>query len=396
MHRTAEYGVAAHWSYKEGESDPRVDRQVSWLRSILDLETDIAESHEFLELLQLDLFKDQVFVFTPDGDVIDLPRGAGPIDFAYRIHTQVGHHTAGARVNGRQVPLSYRFRNGDICEIITSERAEPSRDWLTLIQSSRAKAKVRRYLRERMREENVRRGRELLEGALKHQTERVREALSPAVLQEIAEQMYYDSTEDLLAAVGYGDVEPSTLINRVIKDQQQPLRLSEAAKLLLPLEEVSDQRRQLKVAATGIEGLQSNLSRCCNPLPGDRIQGYITRGGGITVHRADCKNLLYRARKEPERVIPLSWEGGGEDFAGRATLEIVATDRVGLLSHITAIISDCDLNITGARVEAEDGQLARLVLTLNVGHRDQLEHVMQRLAQLIDAVSVRQIRTPDN
>jgi GTP pyrophosphokinase len=392
MHRTAEYGVAAHWSYKEGRTDPKVDRQVSWLRQILDLETDVAESHEFLELLQLDLFKDQVFVFTPDGDVIDLPRGAGPIDFAYRIHTQVGHHTIGAKVNGRLAPLDYQFRNGDICEIVTSERAQPSPDWLKLIQSSRAKAKVRRYLRERMRDENIRRGREELEAALRHQPEAVRELYTSQRLEEIAQRLYYQDAEDLLAAVGYGDVEPSTLVQHLIKGYQPARRLSEEVRLMLPLETPeAPAARPLAVSATGIDGLQSHLSKCCNPLPGDQIMGYVTRGQGIAVHRADCKNLLYRSKREPERVLPLSWSDQ-QGTEGRATLEIVATDRVGLLSHLTAIVSDCDVNITGATVEAETGRFARLVLTLGVQNREQLDRIIQRLSQLIDVISVRQIR----
>jgi len=393
MHRTAEYGVAAHWNYKEGRTDSAVDKQVGWLRQILDLSSDLKESHEFLELLQLDLFKDQVFVFTPGGDVIDLPRGAGPIDFAYRVHTEVGHHTVGAKVNGHPVPLDYRFRNGDICEIITSEKAQPSRDWLQLIQSSRAKAKVRKYLREQMREENLRRGSELVEAALRHQPEAVRETWSQQRLEEIAQRLYYAGGEDLLAAVGYGDVEPSTIIQHLIKDYQPPRRLSEEARLLLPLEETAQKAPPLAVSATGLAGLQSHLSRCCNPLPGDEIMGYITRGSGIAVHRADCKNLLYRSRKEPERVLPLTW-GDQASTAARATLEIVATDRVGLLSHLTAIVSDAGVNITGAHVEAESGQFARLVLTLAVRDREQLDRVIERLSQLIDVVTVRQVKPP--
>ena len=395
MHRMAEYGVAAHWSYKEGTGPDTLDMRISWLRQILELEKDVAESHEFLELLQLDLFKDQVFVFTPEGDVVDLPNGAGPIDFAYRIHTEVGHHAVGARVNGRPVPLDYQFENGDICEIITSERAEPSRDWLRLIQSSRAKAKVRRYLRERMRDENLRRGRELLDSVLRHQPPKVREALTQAELEQIAKRLYYENRDDLLAAVGYGDVDPATILKHVLKEPQlQPRSLSEEARLLLPMEgEPPLERKPLEVSARGIYGLRSNLSRCCNPLPGDEIRGYITRGGGITVHRADCKNLLYRARREPERVISLTWDAE-EGLATHATLEIVATDRVGLLSHITAIVSDCDLNITGAQAEADSGQFARLILTLCVRHREQLTRLMGRLGQLIDVVSVRQIKGP--
>ena len=392
MHRTAEYGVAAHWSYKEGRSDPKVDRKVSWLRQFLELATDVPEHHEFLELLELDLFQGQVFVFTPDGDVIDLPRGAGPIDFAYRIHTEVGHHTVGARVNGRQTPLDYQFQNGDICEIITNDRAQPSADWLKLIKSSRAKAKVRRYLRESMREENIRRGREELEAALRHQPEPVRALYTLQRLEEIGQRLYFPSADDLLAAVGYGDVEPSTLIQHLVRDYQPAKKLSEEARLMLPLEAApAGPRRPLAVSATGIADLQSHLSKCCNPLPGDEIMGYITRGQGIAVHRADCKNLLYRTKQEPERVLPLSW-GDQTGSQGRATLEIVAADRVGLLSHLTAIVADSDVNITGATVEAETGRYARLVLTVGVLNREQLDRVTQRLGQLLDVISVRQIR----
>ncbi|HEY3397149.1 MAG TPA: bifunctional (p)ppGpp synthetase/guanosine-3',5'-bis(diphosphate) 3'-pyrophosphohydrolase [Armatimonadota bacterium] len=394
MHRTAEYGVAAHWSYKEGRTDAKLDRQVSWLRQILELETDVKESHEFLELLQLDLFKDQVFVFTPDGDVIDLPAGAGPIDFAYRVHSEVGHHCIGARVNGRPVPLDYKFSNGDICEIVTSEKAQPSRDWLKLIQSSRAKAKVRRYLREQMREENVRHGRELIESAVRHQPEAVRSTWNAARLEEIAQHMYYRHADDLLAAIGYGDVEPSTLIKHLISRYQPRRTLSEEVRLMLPLEEEAPTSRPLAVSATGIAGLESHLSRCCSPLPGDPIMGYITRGTGIAVHRADCKNLQFRARKEPERVMPLTWGEQSASGLGRATVEVVATDRVGLLSHLTAIVADADVNITGATVEADSGHFARLLLNLSVRDREQLDRVMSRLSQLLDVVSVRLLKNP--
>lgn len=394
MHRTAEYGVASHWNYKEGRTDPRTDRQVSWLRQILDLGVDLRESHEFLELVEMDLFRRQVFVFTPDGKVIDLPRGAGPIDFAYRIHTEVGHHTVGAKVNGRQVPLDYEFRNGDICEIVTSERAQPSPDWLRLIQSSRAKAKVRRFLREQMREENIKRGRDLLETALRHQPETVQELYTGRRLKEIAQRMYYQSAEDLLAAVGYGDVEASTLVQHLIRGYQAPRSLRDEARLLLPLEAPDTTvGPPLAVSATGIEGLQSHLSKCCGPLPGDPIMGYITRGQGIAVHRADCKNLLYRAKQEPGRVLPLSW-GDQKGAEGRATVEVVANDRVGLLSHLTAIVSDCGVNITSANLDANDGRRARLVLSLSVQDRERLNRVTQRLSELADVISVRQIR-PD-
>jgi len=395
MHRTAEYGIAAHWRYKEGFTDPQLDQQVAWLRQLLELGSDLSESHEFLELLQLDLFHDQVFVFTPQGDIIDLPRGAGPIDFAYRIHTEVGHHCVGARVNGRQVPLEYQFENGDIVEIITSPSAKPSRDWLPLIQSSRAKAKVRKFLRQQAREENIERGRHELEEAISHLPAVQREQLDRDKLAEVAVHLNYPDVDSLLAGIGYGDVEPQTVIDHLLPPQY-PRSMKEEAQLLLPeTPGVVRQRPTLPVSADGVSGVSSRLSKCCNPLPGDSISGYITRGGGLTIHRSDCKNLLYRARKEPERVVPLTWADDDEQGTFPASLEIVAVDRVGLLSHITAVISEADVNITFGQVDAEDHHLARLYLTLEIKRRQDLEHLCQRLEQLIDVINVRQVPTKE-
>ncbi len=393
MHRRAQYGVAAHWRYK-GDADPELDQQVSWLRQLVELETDLQESHEFLELLQLDLFQDQVFVFTPDGDVIDLPRGATPVDFAYHIHTEVGRHCTRAKVNGQVVALDYPLENGDICEIVTSPNAQPNRDWLRFIQSSRAKAKVRKFLRDQTQQQNIEIGRRQLEQAIQKLPAAHRAQLNKDKLPAVAQHLNYADTDGLLAAIGYGEVQTDTIISHLRGDElhDRPQTLREEVQLHLPEAPATPGVREgMLVTADGMQDLHSRLSKCCNPLPGDDIAGYITRGRGMTIHRSNCKNLLYRADKEPNRIVPLKWATGPEQPAFRTNIEIVAGDRVGLLSHITAIISDCDINIAAATTDATSGEFARLHLTLDIHQRRDLEQLIDRLQKLIDVVSVRQV-----
>ncbi len=393
MHRRAEYGVAAHWRYKEGRTDRQLDQQISWVRQVLDLETDLEEHHEFLELLQLDLFQDQVFVFTPDGDVVDLPRRAGPIDFAYRIHTEVGHHCVGAKVNGQMVPLDYEFQNGDIAEIITSPGAQPSRDWLGLIKSSGAKAKVRKFLRQQSEQENIQIGRQELTRVFAKTTELTGQSPNEELLMPVAAHLNYPSADSLLAAIGYGEVESGTVIDHLVAGLvRRPRTLSEEVQLALP--DVAEQpppHEGMLVSVAGIRDVYSRLAKCCNPLPGDGITGYITRGGGISVHRTDCKNLQYLVGKEPERIADLNWATGDSAAKFRTVVEVLASDRVGLLSHITAIVSDCDINIAAAQVNAEGREFARLLLTLDIANRGDLERLLDRLSKLIDVISVRQV-----
>ncbi len=393
MHERAEYGLAAHWRYKEDDVDPELDQQVSWLRQLLELETDLKESHEFLELLQLDLFRDQVFVFTPDGDVINLPRGAGPVDFAYHIHTEVGQHCARAKVNGEVVPLDYEFHNGDICEIITSPSTQPSRDWLRFIQSSRAKAKIRKFLRDQTQQQNIEVGRRELEEAVKKLPVPQRQLLPREQLPAVAQHLNYADVDSLLAAVGYGEIEVETILSHLRGDANyRPRSLTEEVQLHLPEVPAAPAVKEgLLVTAEGVRDVHSRLSKCCNPLPGDDITGYITRGSGMTVHRSECKNLQYHASREPDRIVPLQWATGPQQPVFRSNIEIIASDRVGLLSHITAIVSDCDINIAAAQTDATSGEFARLHLTLDIHHRRDLERLTDRLEKLIDVVSVRQV-----
>ncbi len=386
MHRVAEYGVAAHWRYKGEEEDPELDQQVGWLRQLIDLETDLQESHEFVELLQLDLFKDQVFVFTPQGDVIDLPAGATPIDFAYRVHTEVGHQCVGAKVNGRLVALDHKFNNGDVAEIITQPTAQPSPDWLNMAQSSHARAKIRRYLRQQTRDENIERGRTALERAIAHMKGSERTQLDMTQLQWVAEHLNYLDVDSLHAGIGYGDVDPQTVINHLSRPHE-PETLAEEVALFAPSRQ-AENRTPVEVTTEGVKGFGSRVAKCCNPLPGDDIVGYITRGGGLAIHRSNCKNLKYRMEREPERVMPLSWDSDqSRGFA--ADVEVTAVDRVGLFSHITAVISDLGLSIRAAEANLIDEHLARLVVTVEINERRDLDELIQHLNSLIDVVNAR-------
>jgi GTP diphosphokinase / guanosine-3',5'-bis(diphosphate) 3'-diphosphatase len=391
MHRQAEYGVAAHWRYKEGgAADARMDEQVAFVRQLLELDSDLSEGHEFMELLKLDLFEDQVFVFTPKGDVIELPAKSGPLDFAYRIHTDIGNHCVGATVNGRRVGLDYQFRNGDIVEITTSPQAAPTHNWLRIIRTSGAKSKVRRYLRAKAREDNIAAGRESLDRAIHRLPPEHRHRATADELLRVAHHLSYPDVDSLLAAIGFGDLETETLISHLTEEHGRPESLVEAAmQLSLPGSPGKDAARPLPVKAGGVSGFHSRLSKCCNPLPGDTIVGYITRGKGLAIHRADCKSLDYHAQREPERIVKLSWSDGDTEATFSQDIELVAVDRMGIFSHITAIVADANVDIRAVSAHAEDNHLAHLHLTLSIHRREDLDRLLARLRSLIDVVSVR-------
>jgi guanosine-3',5'-bis(diphosphate) 3'-pyrophosphohydrolase len=391
MHRVAEHGIAAHWRYKEGGQPTKFDEQMmKWLEQLRELESQLPDEHEWLELVRLDLFKDQVFVFTPEWDVVDLPAGAGPLDFAYRIHTDLGNHCAGAKVNGKLVPLDYEFRNGDIVEIITLPSAKPNPDWLRLIVSSSAKSKVRRYLRTQVREENIIAGREAVEKAIRRLPPSQRREIDLDHLPKITGLFNLADVDSLWAAVGFGEIEPETVVQRLRPGDEGPGTLAEEIESFRDLEEANiEPAVRASVSMGSIQGLAARRAKCCNPLPGDPIVGYITRGQGLAIHRADCKNLKHRAAREPERVHKLNW---GEQMSGdtyRATIEVVALDRVGLLSHITAVVSEMGMNIVSAHVDAEKSNVASIRLALDVDNRQALNQLIDRLGSLIDVISVR-------
>ncbi len=388
MHRRAEYGVAAHWRYKEGYGgDLETDTKLSWLRQLLDLHTDLRDPHEWLESLKLDLFKDQVFVFTPKGDVIDLPAGSTPVDFAYRIHTEVGNRCVGAKVNGRMVPLSYVFKNGDVAEIVTSSRPEarPSLDWLSFVVSSPAKSRIKAWYRRAQREESIAHGRERMEEECSRLGLDPELLLSEKALDELAPRMSYTSGEDIFAAVGYGDLTAETVIRRLrgepqkVKPKKKPARSGQGS-------------LHVAISAGGVTDVLFRLSRCCAPVPGDPIVGFVTRGRGVTVHRSTCPNVAYYAKREPDRLAPLEWTFTPEAYFP-VGLEVDSLDRVGLLSDITSIISALGTNILEARVQT-GGQpkTARISLRLEVKSLEHLKNIINRISALSDVLRVERAR----
>jgi guanosine-3',5'-bis(diphosphate) 3'-pyrophosphohydrolase len=386
MHRMAEYGVAAHWRYKEQvERDAVLEAKMAWLRQLMDWRRELVDAQEFVDSLKTDLFPEEVYVFTPKGDVIELPRGATPVDFAYSVHTEIGNLCQGAKVNGKIVPLNYQLGDGDQVQILTAKRGGPSRDWLNphlgYVRTSRARQKIRQFFRRQEREENIARGRALLERELK------RLGIEHESYEEIAKLFRFKKVDDLLAAVGYGDVSVHQVSMRVLDLEEEREEVPEAGPK--PSAGPSEAKG---VRVTGVGDLLTNIGGCCNPLPGDEIIGYVTRGRGVTVHRMDCGNILRVLRDgDRERLIEVDW-GGDEDTAYAVVIRILAYDRKGLLKDVAAIIDAEDVNMTSASIDSrKKDQTATIVATLEISGMDQLSRVLARIETLTNVLeAVRQ------
>src|ERR687885_1781914 len=383
MHQVAEYGVAAHWRYKEGlRQDQKFDAKVAWLRQLMDWQKDVAGgAQEFVDSLKTDIFQDQVYVFTPKGEIKELPTGATPLDFAYRIHTDVGHKCVGAKVNGRLVSLDTRLRNGDIVEIITAKGSRgPSRDWLNpslgFVRTAHAREKIRQWFRKQQREENVIRGRELVEKALK------RLSVEGIKLDDLADEFKFDKLDDFLAAVGYGDINSDEIARHILAGAEeqrktaQPNVLPQIAKPSMPTGGLRVQ---------GVGDLLTRVCRSCNPVPGDDIIGYITRGRGVTVHRADCASVLNEDEKD--RLVSVDWSES-DQHVFPVTVRVEAWDREGLVRDVTAILADEKVNITALSAVVHKDQTATVWLTVEVPRLDRLSRIMSRLEGIRDVFNV--------
>jgi len=383
MHRTAEYGIAAHWRYKEGvegEKGNEVDETLSWFRQVLEWQSDTREPEEFMEFLRIDLFQDEIFVFTPKGDVKQLPKGATPIDFAFAVHTEVGLRCAGARINGRIAALSKELKNGDTVEILTDQRQRPSRDWLAFVKTARARQKIRQWIRQEEFTSSVALGRELLDRELK----RARKE-RPADLQLLraARNFNLPTIDHLLAALGRGDIGPAALLKELFPEEEPvPSRPPSAFERLV--ERVRGSGRGVRIQ--GLENLMVRYSQCCQPVPGDQVIGYITRGRGISIHRADCPNVL-NLSEHPERRIEIEWQAeAGDRFYVRLVIE--GTDRRGLLSDISAAITDTGTNIRSAEIRTQEGggMIGSFVVEVqDLGH---LKKVMRATRRVNGVISV--------
>ncbi len=332
MHYIAEYGLAAHWRYKGGEkTDIHFEERIAWLRQLIDWHRELSGAEEFLESVKTDIFIDQVFVYTPKGEIMDLPKGATPLDFAYRVHTQLGHRCIGAKVNGKLVPLNYQLNNGDVIEIVSSKTAKaPSRDWLNphlgYIKTSHAAEKIKQWFRRQQRADNIERGRELLEKEMRHL------GIKPSEREGLAQLFKYDNFDDFLAAIGYGGISTHQIAVRL--SAQQPQVKAVAAPPKPP---------KSAIRVLGMGNLVTNLARCCHPVPGDKIIGYVTRSRGVTVHRRDCYNVIHEDEKE--RLVGVGWEPTDSLYPVKVRVE--AWDRVGLIRDITTLVAEEKVNIGG-------------------------------------------------
>ena len=381
MHRTAEYGIAAHWRYKEGEkrSVDEVDDTLSWFRQVLEWQQETREPEEFMEFLRIDLFQDEIFVFTPKGDVKQLPRGATPIDFAFAVHTEVGLRCSGAKINGRIAPLSRELKNGDTIEVMTDPRQRPSRDWLAFVKTARARQKIRHWIKSAESESALELGTELFTRELR----KARKA-RPAdeILEKAAHELGQPNWEHVLAALGRGEIGPSAILKELFPEtQDQPVRPPTALERLV--ERVRGNGKGVRIQ--GLDNTLVRYSQCCQPVPGDDVIGYITRGRGISIHRTDCPNVL-NLSEHPERRVEIEWEAeSSERFYVRIIVE--GNDRRGLLSDIATAISDTGTNISSAEIRSKEGGMtgAFVVEVQDLAHLKKVMKYIRRVNGVMSA-----------
>ena len=394
MHRVSEYGVAAHWRYKEGNKngDKEFDQKVAWLRQVLEWQ-DTSNPTELVNALKLDVFSGEVFVFTPKGDVVKLPIGSVPLDFAYRVHTDVGHRCVGAKVNGKIVPLDYTLQNGDIVDIITSKTSKPSLDWLNIVGSSESKSKIRNWFKRENKAENIEKGLEALEKEAKRLNYTWKELIADNRLQHVTKQLKAGTEEEMFAACGYGGIPVSTVLLRLIdlykksKEAEESKRSTEQI-----LEKLKSQGQKKTKNGTGVlvkgeAGVMVRMAKCCNPVPGDDIIGYITRGRGVSVHRSDCSSMGHTP-EDLERMIEVSWDGSsGESF--HVGIDIQAYDRAGILMEVMAVLSELKITITNINAKVqEDTKNVSINVTVDIRDISQLDFVMTKLRRIREVYTV--------
>lgn len=411
MHEVAETGVAAHWHYKEdGSADDELRVKLSWLRQLIEWHREVKDSFDFIDTLKMDLFQDEVFVFTPNGEVIDLAAGAGPVDFAYRIHTMVGHRCTGAKINGRIVPLDYKLQNGDMVEILTQKRPNPSRDWLEFVHSPRSREKIRLWFRKQEKEDTLKKGQNLILTSLNevYQQTRsqkiidrkdlsVKKLSAPGRLDKILDEFKFGHQNELFLAVGGGTVSPLAVVYalypkaKALADQElRKHQEEEEEKKLKKMEERKQKRSVGGVSVKGIKNMLIKFAKCCNPVPGDKIIGFTTRGHGLSIHRSDCHNV--KRGKEPERWMDVEWEGGAkQDESYYVKLRIRSFDRPNLLTNVSSIISNHNIYVYSVKAYADQDNLAQLNFVLSVKNLSQLKTLMSHIRRIPGVIEVTRV-----
>ncbi len=379
MHRQAEHGVAAHWLYKEKDRVNSKDlEQFGWLREIFERQSEETDSREFMYSLKMDLFKDEVYVYTPAGDVKELPEGATPLDFAFIIHTKVGQHCTGAKINGRLMPLSTELKNGDIVEILTDPSRKPNRDWLKLVKTARARSRIQRYLRTEERAHAISLGRDMLEKEGRKVSLNVNKAIKEGHMALVAQEMNFENVDDLVASVGYAHTTPRKVLNRLYA-VLHPDAVSSAPETptIKESKEVASRKTE-GVGIAGVDGVLMRFGKCCSPVPGDSIIGHISRGLGVTVHRADCPNV---ANMEPERLISVHWDGA-EEKPYEAGIFIVAKNQHGVLALVAQVLGKNNVNIIGLSMDNLVDGRAKLRFTVEVRDTTQLYQLIESIRSL--------------
>ncbi|RFB17647.1 bifunctional (p)ppGpp synthetase/guanosine-3',5'-bis(diphosphate) 3'-pyrophosphohydrolase [Bacillus sp. HNG] len=396
MHQIAEYGIAAHWAYKEGKQvnqQSSFEEKLTWFREILEWQNDASNAEEFMESLKIDLFSDMVFVFTPKGDVMELPSGSVPIDFAYRIHSEIGNKTIGAKVNGKMVTLDYKLKTGDIIEILTSKHSYgPSQDWIKLAQTSQAKNKIRQFFKKQRREENIEKGKELVEKEIRNLEFEVKEILTPENIKRVAEKFNFSNEEDMYAAIGYNGITAAQIANRLTDKLRKQRDLEQVAETISEVKQVPNRskRRDSGVQVQGIDNLLIRLSKCCNPVPGDEIVGFITKGRGVSVHRADCQNV--HTKDAQQRLIEVEWESNLNDRKEfNVEIEINGFDRRGLLNEVLQAVNETKTNISAVSGRSDRNKMATINMSISIQNVSHLHKVVERIKQIRDIYSVRRV-----
>jgi guanosine-3',5'-bis(diphosphate) 3'-pyrophosphohydrolase len=382
MHENSEYGIAAHWRYKEGHRrDDAYEQKIHWLRKLMEWRQDVDDASDFMDAMKSDVFDDRVYVFTPRGDIIDLPAGSTPIDFAYHIHTEIGHQCRGAKIDGKLVSLDFKLQTGNSVEILTAKRGGPSRDWLNpsleMVKSQRARSKIRQWFKKQDREQNISHGRLLLDRELR------RLGIDALSFDKISRGLGFSQVDDLLAAIGCGDIHLGKIVTEIVGEQEEEFEIPEKLEpspfaRAIPTEEVS---------ILGLKGLLTNLARCCKPVPGDPIVGYITRGRGATIHRQDCPNVL--RIKDTERLVQVSWGQAKQTYP--VSIRIRAYDRDGLMRDVSTLVSNEGINMSSIQVSTKNS-LATFDLVMGVTDISQLSRVLNRLEALPNVLEARRLR----
>ncbi|MCF8143672.1 MAG: bifunctional (p)ppGpp synthetase/guanosine-3',5'-bis(diphosphate) 3'-pyrophosphohydrolase [Deltaproteobacteria bacterium] len=387
MNRVAESGIAAHWRYKEGSIATKADqKQFTWLQQLLDWQKNLKDPQEFLESVKMDLFPDDVYVFTPRGEVKSFPKGATIIDFAYSIHSEVGEKCIGARVNGKMVPLRYQLRNGNIVEITTSAKQHPNKDWLKFVKTSRAKTKIRQWIRTEEREEGINLGRTILEKALQQEGLRQINVFKSEQIEAIAKELSFHSVEDMIAQIGFGKTSPRQVVGRlkprldIRTDRSQGLVSKMVSRFKRP-------RTDHGIKVNGVSDMLIHFAKCCSPLPGERVVGFITRGRGITVHLQSCGHVQ---KADPDRLVPISWDEAGKE-AYPATLRVTSVERKGILAEISTIISQKDANIIHAEIKTTVDNKGISVFTLEVENYKQLQDIVSAIKKVKNVLIVERL-----